>query len=254
MKGLADKVVVVTGGETGIGRAIVLRCAAEDAKVAAAGIQIDMLEEVVELADAEKSQGRVIAVPTDVGDRAQIEALFERTVAEFGRLDAAVANAATFNNPTPFAEYDMADWHRVIGVNLTGVFETLQAAVRILLAQGEGGSLLATTSSTVFRPTIGVLPYIASKGGVQLLMRSLAIELAENNIRCNTIMPGITRTPALVNDYITPEYVEKAMSGIPMGEMVEPDELAALVAFAISDEAPHMTGTVLKVDAGRTSA
>ncbi len=254
VKGLPDKVVVVTGGETGIGRAIVLRCAAEGANVVAAGIQTDMLDEVVELAGAARSQGRVIAVPTDVSDRAAIDGLFARAVAEFGRLDAAVANAATFNKPTPFADYDMADWHRVIAVNLTGVFETLQAAVRILLDQGEGGSLLATSSSTVFRPTVGVLPYISSKGGVQLLMRALAIELAPHNIRCNTIMPGITRTPALVNDYITPEYVEKAMSGIPMGAMVEPDELAALVAFAISDEAPHMTGTVLKVDAGRTSA
>lgn len=254
MKGLAGKVVVVTGGETGIGRAIALRCAAEGADVVAAGVQTDKLDEVVRLSGAAHAPGRVMAVPTDVSKREQIDDLFAKTVADFGRLDATVANAATFNKPTPFADYDMADWHRVIAVNLTGVFETLQAAVRILLRQGEGGSLLATSSSTVFKPTIGVLPYIVSKGGIQMLMRSLAIELAPHKIRCNTIMPGLTRTPALVNDYITNEYVETAMRGVPMGEMVEPDELAALVAFAISDEAPHMTGTVLKVDAGRTSA
>lgn len=252
MKGLAGKVVVVTGGETGIGRAIVLRCAAEGALVAAAGIQTDRLDEVVGLAAEAQPGGRVIAVPTDVRERVQIDALFERTVAEFGRLDAAIANAATFNPATPLIDTDMADWHRVIAVNLTGAFETLQAAARILLDQGEGGSLLATSSSTVGRPSVGVLPYVASKGGLQLLMRALAIELAPYHIRCNTIMPGLARTPAL--DTYSEAYIETAIAAAPMGALVEPEELAGLVAFAISDEAPHMTGSILKVDAGRTSA
>ena len=165
--------------------------------MAAAGIQPGKLDEVVGLAEAAPSAGRVTAVASDVRDRAQIDALFEHAVAEFGRLDAVVANAAPFNPATPLVDTDMADWHRVIAVNLTGAFETLQAAARILLAQGEGGSLLATSSSTVGRPSVGVLPYVAWKGGLQLLMRALAIELARHNIRCNTIMPGLTRTPAL---------------------------------------------------------
>ena len=252
MKGLAGKVVAVTGGETGIGRAIVLRCAAEGAHVAAAGIQTDLLDEVVGLAEAAGAPGRVIAVPTDVRDRAQIDALFEQTVAEFGRFDAVVANAATFNPATPLVDTDMADWHRIIAVNLTGAFETLQAAARVLIDQGEGGSLLAPTSSSGGRPSVGVLPYVASKGGLALMMRALAIELAPHTIRCNTILPGLTRTPAL--DNYSDEYIATAIAAAPMGALVEPDELAGFVAFAISDEAPHMTGTILKVDAGRTSA
>lgn len=252
MKGLAGKIVVVTGGETGIGRAIVLRCAREGALVAAAGIQNDRLDEIVKLAESAQSAGRVIAVPTDVRERTQIDSLFEQTVRAFGRIDAAVANAATFNPPTSIVDADMADWHRVIGVNLTGAFETLQAAARILLAQGQGGSLLATSSSIVGRPSIGVHPYVASKGGLHLLMRALAVELAPDNIRCNTIMPGLTRTQAL--DTFPDTYINSAIAAAPMRALVEPEELAGLVAFAISDEAPHMTGTLLKVDAGRTSA
>ena len=252
MKGLACKVVVITGAETGIGRAIALRCAGEGADVAAAGIQPDKLNDVVIAAEASGAPGRVIAVETDVRDRAQIDRLFQQTLSEFGRLDALVANAAIFNPSTAFIDTEMADWHRIIAVNLTGAFETLQAAARILVEQGEGGSLLATSSSTVGRPSIGVLPYIASKGGLQLLMRALAVELAPHNIRCNTIMPGLTRTPAL--DTYSKDYIDTAIAAAPMGALVEPEELAALVAFAISDEAPHMTGTILKVDAGRTSA
>jgi NAD(P)-dependent dehydrogenase (short-subunit alcohol dehydrogenase family) len=251
MKGLAGKSVVVTGGETGIGRAIVLRCAAEGALVVAAGIQTDKLDEVVGLAEQAQSQGRVVAVPTDVRQRDQIDAMLQRAVGEFGRLDAAIANAATFNPATPLIDTDMKDWHRVIAVNLTGAFETLQAAARILIAQGEGGSLLATTSSTVGRPSVGVLPYIAAKGGLDLLMRALAVELAPYNIRCNTIMPGFARTAVL--DIYSQDYIDKAIAAAPMKALVEPEELAGLVAFAISEEAPHMTGTVLKVDAGRTA-
>ena len=247
---LEGKAVAVTGGETGIGRAIALRCATEGAGVTVAGIQLDKLDEVVALSD--NLPGTVLAVPTDVTDDAQIDAMIERTVDEFGRLDAAVANAGAFNAQTPFIETDIADWHRVIAVNLTGVFVTLQAAARVLVRQGEGGSLLATGSSTAIRPIPGLMPYVSSKGGVHQMMRALAIELAEQRIRCNTVVPGVTNTPAVAN--AGADYAERGLRYVPMGEMVEADELAALVAFALSDEAPHMTGTLLKVDAGRTSA
>jgi NAD(P)-dependent dehydrogenase (short-subunit alcohol dehydrogenase family) len=249
-RGLAGKVVAITGAESGIGRAIALRLAAEGAHVAASGVQTEKLEAVA--AEAAGSPGRLIAVPTDVRERAQIDAMYAQTLDAFGRLDAAIANAATFNPSTPLIETDMADWHRLVAVNLTGAFETIQAAAKILLDQGEGGSLLATTSSTVERPPPGTYPYVAGKGGLQLMMRALALEMAPHKIRCNVIMPGFARTGVL--DVMSQDYIDAAIGSSPMGALVEPEELAGLVAFAISDEAPRMTGTTLKVDAGRTSA
>lgn len=246
---LAGKVFAITGAESGLGRAMALRAASEGARIAVAGLQEEGLAETV--AAMSNLEGDGIAIPTDVTDPAQVTALIAGAVEGFGRLDGAIANAGAFVEWTDFQDWDLADWHRVLGVNLTGVFVTLQAAARVLIEQGEGGSLLATGSSTAIRPAPKALPYVASKGGVHQMMRALAVELAPHKIRVNTVVPGMSRT-APVED--TAGYIEAGLKMVPMGEVVEPDEIAALVAFALSDEAPNMTGTLLKVDAGRTSA
>jgi NAD(P)-dependent dehydrogenase (short-subunit alcohol dehydrogenase family) len=245
---LAGKVFAITGGESGLGRAMALRAAADGARIAVAGLDAQGLDETV--ASMSNLEGDGVAIPTDVTDPAQVQALIAGTVNAFGRLDGAIANAGAFNEWTSFEDWDLADWQRVLNVNLTGTFLTLQAAARVLIAQGEGGSLLATGSSTAIRPAPNLLPYVSSKGGVHQMMRALAVELAPHKIRVNTIVPGMARTPPVEN---TQGYIEAGLKAVPMGEVVEPDEIAALVAFALSDEAPHMTGTLLKVDAGRTS-
>lgn len=149
------------------------------------------------------------------------------------------------------AESDLDAWKQIVETNLTGTFITLRAAARILIDQGEGGSLIATGSSTAIRPaTVAPLAYMASKAGVHQLMRALTLEMAEHNIRVNTLVPGGTATPLVL---AIPNYAERAFATVPMKALVEPDELGAIVAFALSDQAPHMTGTLLKVDAGRTS-
>lgn len=250
MSDLTGKVFVVTGGESGIGQAIALRAARDGANIVVAGLQEDGLNETV--AAMSNYAGDGMAIRTDVTETAQVQAMTDAAVERFGRLDGAVANAGAFVKQTPFAEMDLDDWNRLVAVNLTGVFLTLQSTLKVLLAQGEGGSLLATGSSTAIRPIPGMIPYTASKGGVHQLMRALAIELAEEKIRCNTIVPGVTRTQALMVG--GPEYASRGLKYVPMDELVEPEELAALVSFALSDEAPHMTGTLLKVDSGRTAA
>jgi|TARA_B110000263_G_C15268372_1_gene492235 NAD(P)-dependent dehydrogenase (short-subunit alcohol dehydrogenase family) len=249
MSDLSGKVFIVTGGESGIGQAIAMRAVRDGANIVIAGINNEGLDETV--ASMSNLTGNGFAIPTDVTKSDQVQAMVEGALEKFGRIDGAVANAGAFVKQTSFAEMSLDDWNRVVAVNLTGVFLTLQATLKVLLKQGEGGSLLATGSSTAIRPIPGMIPYTASKGGVHQLMRALAIELAEDKIRCNTIVPGVTRTQALMVG--GPEYAARGLKYVPMDELVEPEELAALVSFALGDEAPHMTGTMLKVDAGRTS-
>ncbi|MAQ56423.1 MAG: hypothetical protein CMM82_06015 [Rhodospirillales bacterium] len=249
MSDLSGKVFIVTGGESGIGQAIAMRAVRDGANIVIAGINTEGLDDTV--ASVSDLAGNCVAIPTDVTEPDQVKAMVDGTLQKFGRIDGAVANAGAFVKQTSFAEMSLDDWNRVVAVNLTGVFLTLQATLKILLKQGEGGSLLATGSSTAIRPIPGMIPYTSSKGGVHQLMRALAIELAEDKIRCNTIVPGVTRTQALMVG--GPEYAARGLKYVPMDELVEPEELAALVSFALSDEAPHMTGTMLKVDAGRTS-
>ncbi len=139
----------------------------------------------------------------------------------------------------------------MVAVNLTGVFYVLQSAAKVLIAQGKGGSLMATGSSTTLRPIAGLMPYVMSKGGVHNMLRGLAVELAPHKIKVNTIGPGMAATTSVTS---VEDYVETGLKAVPMNEIVQPDELAAFVAFPLSDEAPHMTGTLRKVDAGRKSA
>ena len=248
---LAGKSIVVTGGESGIGRSIVLRCLGDGASATIAGINQEDIDQTLAEAKAAGAGDRVQAVVTDVTQVDQVQNAIDSTVSKFGRLDAAIANAGAFNVATPFGEWDMREWERVVAVNLTGVFYVLHAAAKVLVAQGEGGSLLATGSSTGIRPIPGMIPYTSSKGGVHQMLRGLAVELAPHKIKVNTIVPGMAETKPVTSQQ---GYIEAGLKAVPMNEIVQPDELAAFVAFSLSDEVPHMTGTLLKVDAGRTSA
>lgn len=244
---LEGKVVVVTGSESGIGRAIALRCAQEGASVVIAGINADGAERVAK--EAGEGGADALAITTDVRDQGQVQAMIAQTVEHFGRIDGCVANAGIFTG-TPFLELDLAEWNNVLAVDLTGVFLTLQAAAKAMVRRGEGGCLIGTGSSTAIRPGINRLPYAVSKAGVHLMARALALELAPHKIRVNVIAPGLTETPATVT---REGYIERGLTIVPMKEVVQPEELGALVAFILSDEARHMTGSVVSLDAGRTA-
>lgn len=248
---LAGKSIVVTGGESGIGRAIVPRCLADGASVTIAGINQEDIDQTLADAKAAGAGERVQAVVTDVTQADQVQAMVDDTVAKFGRLDAAIANAGVMIERRPFIESTHEEWHHVLSVNLHGTFRTLQAATRVLKKQGQGGDLFVTTSSNAVRPGPRSSSYVASKGAIHQMVRALAVELAPEMIRVNAIVPGLTLTPGTTN---RPGHIERGLKGVPMGEITMPEEIAAVIAFALSGEAPHMTGTDLKVDGGRTSA
>jgi NAD(P)-dependent dehydrogenase (short-subunit alcohol dehydrogenase family) len=241
------KVVIVTGAESGIGRAIAESCALEGASLVLAGLSREGLEET-----AHRTGGaRTLVVPVDICDRADVARMIGDTLAHFGRLDGVVANAGIALPKRPILETSDEDWDRTISVNLTGTYNTVIAAARALAAQGSGGSIIATGSSTALRGMAGLTPYVASKAGVHGLVRQLALELAPHRIRVNTLVPGTTAT-ALARSL--PGHLEAAAQALPFGSVVEPEELGRYVAFALSDAMPHMTGSLLCIDSGRTIA
>jgi NAD(P)-dependent dehydrogenase (short-subunit alcohol dehydrogenase family) len=244
---LAGKVVVVTGGGSGIGEAMIERCASDGASVVIADLDAAGSSRV---RDAVVGTGaEAIAVTTDVRVPGAIDQLMAETIARFGRVDAVVANAGFALPATPFVDLRLDDWNRLLETDLTGVFLTLQAGARELLRQGTGGVLIATGSSTALRPGSGRAAYVAAKGGVHALVRMLAVELAPHKIRVNAVVPGLTETPSTLGK---PGYIEAGLAAVPLGEVIPPAELGALVAFMISDDAAHMTGSIAVLDAGRT--
>jgi NAD(P)-dependent dehydrogenase (short-subunit alcohol dehydrogenase family) len=201
--------------------------------------------------EAECGVGRAIAVEANVRDVSLIEQALSKTVTAFGRLDTVIANAGVRQEPVPFVDLPVERWHEVLAVNLTGAFLTLQAGARALIAQGTGGSLIAIGSSMAIRSHgAQMIGYVAAKGGVHTMIRGLAFELAAHRIRVNAIAPGLTDTPMT---RANPGYIEQALELVPLKEAVQPEELAALAAFMVSDEARHMTGSIVQLDAGRTS-
>lgn len=244
---LDGKVVVVTGAESGIGRAIAKACATQGACVVLSGLNAEGLAQSA----AGMAVGKVTTCPVDIRLRTSVDEMFRHAMERFGRIDVVVANAGIAPPKKPALEVTDGEWEESISVNLTGTYNTVSAAARILVAQAKGGSIIATGSSTAVRAMPGLLAYSAAKAGLHGLMRQLALELAPHKIRVNTLVPGTAATELA---RAIPGHLEQAATVLPMGEVVEPDELGRYVAFAISDAVPHMTGAMLSVDSGRTIA
>jgi NAD(P)-dependent dehydrogenase (short-subunit alcohol dehydrogenase family) len=202
---------------------------------------LDLSAEAAEKAAAaiNESGGTAIGLQADVADRAAVDAAFEQV----GAVDVLVANAG-ISVRKPFLEIEQADWQRVLDVNLTGVFNCAQAAARRM----DEGVILMTASTNGLTGHVYYADYNASKAGVILLARTMALELAPR-IRVNAVCPGYVLTPMQEAEY-SPEMLEQVNASIPLGRHARPDELAALYAFLASDEGAYFTGAVITMDGG----
>jgi NAD(P)-dependent dehydrogenase (short-subunit alcohol dehydrogenase family) len=240
-----NKIVLVTGAGSGIGRAITQRFTAEGAHVIAADLNGSEEKLAAEL------PGKVTPYRCDVSDPAQIAAMFEFVKEKFPRLDI-LCNNAGIGGPaaTRVHEIELADWDRVMGVNVRGFFLVLKHALALMLAQG-GGNVVNTASIGGFRASRGSAAYITSKGAEVMLTRTAALDYATDNIRVNAVCPGVVNTPLVA---AAPEHVRKEVSSrTPQGRLCEPEEVAALALFLASDEAPHITGQCYVIDGGRSA-
>ncbi len=246
---LKDKAALITGGASGFGAEIARRYAREGARVVILDLNGDGAAKV-----ATEAGNGALALAGDVTRKADIEAAVKRAVDAFGRLDIVVNNAGwTFRNK-PMLEVTEDEFDRVFAINVKSIYLMTNAVVPVMRRQG-GGRIINIGSTAGVRPRPGLTWYNATKGAVNLVSKSMAVELAPDGIRVNCIAPVIGAT-ALLESFMgmpdTPENRAKFLATIPLGRMSEPADIANACVFLGSDEAEFLTGVILPVDGGRT--
>lgn len=244
---LKDKIAIVTGGAQGFGFGIVERFAEEGAKVA-----ILDLNEANARAAAEKIGAPAIALGCDVTDGAALNAAVRQVIAAFGGLDIVVNNAGTTHRNKPMLEVTEEEYDRVFDVNMKSIFWMSRAVIPHFRSVG-GGVMINIGSTAGLRPRPGLTWYNASKAAVNLVTKSMAVELAPDNIRVNAIAPVAGETPLLASfmGEDTPEKRAAFRATIPLGRLSTPRDIANAALYLSSDEASLVTGVVLEVDGGR---
>ncbi len=246
---LEGKRTLVTGAASGFGRGIAQTYIREGARVAIVDLNLDGAKKVAaELGDS------AIAIQCDVSKGDQVQAAVEQTVEAFGGLDIVVNNAGWTNANSPLLETDEATFRKIYDINVLSIFHMTKACVPIWRQSG-GGTMINIGSTAGIRPRPGLTWYNSSKGAVNLMTRSLAVELAPDKIRVNCIAPVMGAT-GLLEQFMgvpdTPENRSKFISTIPLGRLSEPQDIANAALYLGSDEAEFITGVVLEVDGGRT--
>jgi glucose 1-dehydrogenase len=256
-KPLRNQIAVVTGASSGIGRGCALALARAGAAVAV-NYRSSPDDAKAVVAEIERAGGRAVALQADVSRESDVERLFSETIARFGTVDILVANAG-IQKDAPFKDLSLADWQKVIDVNLTGYFLCARAAVREFLRRGlkpeisrSAGKIVFVSSVHEVIPWAGHVNYASSKGGISLLMKSLAQEVLEQKIRVNSVAPGAIRTEINRPAWESEKAMRELLRFIPYGRIGEPDDVGRAVAWIASDEADYVAGTTLFIDGGMT--
>ena len=249
MRRFEDKVVLVTGAASGIGRATALRVAEEGAAVVCADLQADAAQETAKL--AEERGGRAFARACDVGQPDDVSATVAEAVEHFGKLDV-LCNIAGFLRMDNFHELALEDWNRVITVNLTGTMLMCRAAIPHLLETG--GNIVNASSTSALAGLAWGGAYAASKGGVLALTRTLAVEYGRQGIRANAVCPGSIKTP-MTSGLGMPEGVDLTLihRAMPLDKPRGPETVAGVIAMLASDDGAHINGEFIRVDGGTLS-
>jgi glucose 1-dehydrogenase len=245
---LQDKVAIVTGAGTGIGQAVALAFAEAGASVVVdyvgkAAVSEDTISKISAM--GRKSLG----VEADISVLSDVNNLIQKTVATFGSLDIFVNNAG-IEKKFAFVDYPLDEWLKIMAVNLTGPFLCSQAAAKQMIQQGKGGRIINISSIHEDLPMPTNAPYCASKGGLRMLMRTIAVELAPHQITVNNIGPGAIYTPIDKDVESDAKLEDQILAEIPMGRWGKPEEVAQLALYLASDAAAYVTGSTHFIDGG----
>lgn len=246
---LTGKVAIVTGGNSGIGRAIVMALAAEGASVVIDYISHPEATEDLERQLAALGEDQVIGVDADVTKVADLQKLVDRAVAAFGKLDIMVNNAG-METRTDLIGTTEEQYQLVLDVNLKSAFFGSQIAAKQMISQGSGGAIITTSSVHEDWPMPGNTAYCLAKGGVRMLTRTAGQELGPHGIRLVNVAPGAVATPINATTLADPEKMKELDAAIPLGRMAEPEEIASVVAFLASAGASYFNATTVFVDGG----
>jgi NAD(P)-dependent dehydrogenase (short-subunit alcohol dehydrogenase family) len=245
---LEGKVGLVTGGTSGIGRDTAILFAKAGVKVVVAGRRDVEGEETVEL--VRDAGGDGLFVKTDVSKASQVEALIQKVVEKFGRLDVAFNNAGIEGVWVPIVRQSEEDWDRTIDINLKGVWLCLKYEIRQMLQQGGGGAIVNMASIAGLMGSAGAAAYSASKHGVMGLTKAAALETAKSGIRINAVCPAVVETPMAERLFGAPAVHKSVLSSHPIGRFARPEEIAEAVVWMCSGRASFMTGQSLVLDGG----
>ena len=254
---LVGQKALVTGANSGIGAAVAVALAGAGAEVAINYVAGDEAAQAV-VDRIVAAGGKAKAYRADVSDEAQVQAMFAAAIADMGTVDILVANAG-LQRDAAFAAMTLAQWQMVLNVNLTGQFLCARAAVKEFQRRGvvpsvsrAAGKIICMSSVHEVIPWGGHVNYAASKGGVKLMMESMAQELAPQHIRINSIAPGAIRTPINTSAWDTDDAYAKLMTLVPYGRIGEPEDIAHTAVWLASDHADYIVGTTIFIDGGMT--